>query len=491
MSQLSTNAFLAYLASSLQSSGSETTIYLDRISTLTGEDIATTDFAVFGRGTITLDPLSSTDIEFASFTGVDATDVALTGTIRGLSAKSNTSSTSRMPYHPVGTPVIISFGVHNLEDLKDYIDDLIAGTIGNASASVAGVTKLSVAPVSPTNPIAVGDNDPRLPTTAQGVVLAAFASAPGFIFPYGGRSAPTGYLMCDGTAVSRATYVNLFAVLAPSGTFTVTIASPGVFSKTAHGYVAGDRIHFTTTGALPTGLAVNTDYFVIASGLTADAFQVAATPAGTVIATSGSQSGTHTVYASAFGKGDGSTTFNVPDLRAKMPIGLAATAPTTTLTFSGAQRSSNAITILNTVFPSQGQLVQLTTTGALPTGLSLATDYYIVRVSSTTISFATSQANANTGTVVTLSADGSGINTMTFTNRTHTVLGRIGGEETHGISRNEAPLHTHTASGTATTGGAGGGGSLTQATVTTSSAGNDETHNNMSPFVITNYVIKY
>lgn len=35
----------------------------------------------------------------------------------------------------------------------------------------------------------------------------------GAIFPYAGASAPTGYLMCDGTAVSRSTYAALFAVL--------------------------------------------------------------------------------------------------------------------------------------------------------------------------------------------------------------------------------------------------------------------------------------
>lgn len=140
---LSVNAFRCFLASSLQSAGSETTFYIDRITTLNGETISTSDFSTFGRGTITIDPLSATDIEFASFTGVNASAVTLTGGIRGLSAKSNTSSTSRMPYHAVGTPVIIAFGVHNIEDIKTYIDTLVAGTIGNASSTVAGVTFLT------------------------------------------------------------------------------------------------------------------------------------------------------------------------------------------------------------------------------------------------------------------------------------------------------------------------------------------------------------
>ena len=76
---------------------------------------------------------------------------------------------------------------------------------------------------------------------------------------------------------------------------TVTIASPGVFSATAHGLVAGDTVVLETDGALPTGLTADTvQYFVISTGLTADAFRVSLTLGGTVINTSGSQSGNHT-----------------------------------------------------------------------------------------------------------------------------------------------------------------------------------------------------
>jgi hypothetical protein len=73
---------------------------------------------------------------------------------------------------------------------------------------------------------------------------------------------------------------------------TVTIASPGVFSWTAHGLVAGTPIKFSTTGALPTGLTAGTTYYVV--NPTTDAFSVAATPGGAAIATTGTQSGVHT-----------------------------------------------------------------------------------------------------------------------------------------------------------------------------------------------------
>ena len=76
-------------------------------------------------------------------------------------------------------------------------------------------------------------------------------------------------------------------------TFTVTIASPAVFTATAHGITTNDRVRLYTTGALPTGLSANTTYFVISAGLTADAFELSETEGGAAINTSGSQSGTH------------------------------------------------------------------------------------------------------------------------------------------------------------------------------------------------------
>jgi hypothetical protein len=80
------------------------------------------------------------------------------------------------------------------------------------------------------------------------------------------------------------------------GAFTVTIASPGVATRVAHGLVAGSPVKLATTGALPTGLVAGTVYFVISAGLTADAFELALTPGGAAINTTGSQSGTHTLW---------------------------------------------------------------------------------------------------------------------------------------------------------------------------------------------------
>ena len=78
--------------------------------------------------------------------------------------------------------------------------------------------------------------------------------------------------------------------------FTVTIASPGVFTVQDHGLKTGDLVTFVTSGALPTGLSVDTKYYIISDGLDDDNFRVSATRDGTVINTSGTQSGTHWFY---------------------------------------------------------------------------------------------------------------------------------------------------------------------------------------------------
>jgi hypothetical protein len=58
--------------------------------------------------------------------------------------------------------------------------------------------------------------------------------------------------------------------------------------------------------------------------------------------------------------------------------------------------------------------VRFTTTTTLPTGLSLATDYWIVRVSATTCNVATSFANALAGTYIAYTDAGTGTHTMTM-----------------------------------------------------------------------------
>jgi len=71
------------------------------------------------------------------------------------------------------------------------------------------------------------------------------------------------------------------------------VAATDVFTSTAHGLVANDRLIFTTTTTLPAGLSLNTTYYVISSGLTANDFKVSATEGGTTINVTDTGTGTH------------------------------------------------------------------------------------------------------------------------------------------------------------------------------------------------------
>lgn len=88
-----------------------------------------------------------------------------------------------------------------------------------------------------------------------------------------------------------------------------------------------------------------------------------------------------------------------------------AQATVSSNTFTASSSSGLLLTFANDW--SNYQKVQFTTTGALPTGLSLATDYWLVRVSATTARVATSYANAIAGTVVAYTDAGSGTHTLT------------------------------------------------------------------------------
>jgi hypothetical protein len=81
----------------------------------------------------------------------------------------------------------------------------------------------------------------------------------------------------------------------PTHTVTITVASPGVLTWTAHGQADATPVVLTTTGALPTGLTAGARYFIVNS--TADTFQLSAEPNGAPIVTTGAQSGTHTATA--------------------------------------------------------------------------------------------------------------------------------------------------------------------------------------------------
>ena len=208
-----------------------------------------------------------------------------------------------------------------------------AGTKGTiVTADWANSTQEEICTVIEDAGLTLDKEDNTQLNAAIDIKVAAAAGAPtGVVFPYAGSSAPSGFLLCDGSAVSRTTYADLF-----------------------------------------------------------------------------------TAISTAFGVGDGSTTFNLPDMRGRLPVGKD------NMGGSSANRVQNA------------------------------------------------QAD---------------------------ILGGSAGTETHTLTTDELPSHSHEYtkgnlnSGQYSSGGSQGVNSQTSGTAT-SSTGGGSAHNNMPPYLTLNYIIK-
>lgn len=157
-----------------------------------------------------------------------------------------------------------------------------------------------------------------------------------------------------------------------------------------------------------------------------------------------------------------------------------------------ASRASNVITVtgLSNVADNEfqtGQAVLYSSTSGVITGLTNNTTYYIIRSSNSSFGLATSRANAVEGTAISLSSDGSGVQTFTLTLTARTAAA-TGGEEAHALTVSELPSHTHTyAPGNTNTNftpAANPGIGSTNSTGTTGATGSSTAHNNLQPYIV-------
>jgi microcystin-dependent protein len=125
------------------------------------------------------------------------------------------------------------------------------GALSAASLSVSGAAAFSTSPTAPTPTF--GDNTTKVSTTAfvQSAVGGVNSVISGTIQMWPTASAPSGYLLCDGSAVSRTTYSALFAVIGTTfgaGDTTTTFNLPDYRGRVAMG-VSGSYALASTGGS--------------------------------------------------------------------------------------------------------------------------------------------------------------------------------------------------------------------------------------------------
>lgn len=186
---------------------------------------------------------------------------------------------------------------------------------------------------------------------------------------------------------------------------TVTIAPAGgagtaaVITWAAHGLTAGRMVKFSG-GTLPTGMVAGTTYYVSATSLNVNDFRIEDLNGNAILITGSSSP---TVVGFAFY----GTVPNFQTLSTDAVEAIASSTVTITIATPG------VVTWTGHGF-STGQVVSFTTTGALPTGLTAGTKYYVSKtgLGTDTFQLATSYANATAGTPV--------VNTSGTQSGTHT-----------------------------------------------------------------------
>jgi hypothetical protein len=150
-----------------------------------------------------------------------------------------------------------------------------------------------VQPAATFTTLTYADNAGDVNLVSAGVhgLTNAVAQGANLYVTWTGGTATTGfYEVLDADTDTEEVTIDLPYV---ASTVTISIEAPGVVTWTGHGLSVNDTIRFTTTGALPTGLAINTTYYV-KTVLSANTFTVSTSAGGAAITTSGTQSGTQT-----------------------------------------------------------------------------------------------------------------------------------------------------------------------------------------------------
>jgi len=216
-----------------------------------------------------------------------------------------------------------------------------------------------------------------------------------------------------------------------------------------------------------------------------------------------------TAIGTTYGTGDGSTTFNLPDLRGRTIAGVDDMGGSAASRLTGDNGATTATADSNGSFTSTTNILVDGNDGTIVlgmkvTGTGISGEVTVVKINSQTDIILSSAVTITDNTELTFAFDGG-------------ILGSAGGGQTHTLTSDESGLpahdhgitdsgHTHTTNINASGSGSnksnmttftGGGGEVTTDSSTTGISINDATaadassaHNNVQPTLVLNYIIK-
>lgn len=139
---------------------------------------------------------------------------------------------------------------------------------------------------------------------SDGTFVSVDSMPIGAVVAWSGATIPTGYLLADGQQILRNTYTDLLTVLTFSQSINCSNGSPTI------------TVPLATSDRVPIGAAIE------ASGCFAAGTTVASKASGSLTFNNNALA-TNTVTAKIFpwGNGDGTSTFNLPNLQGRTPVG--------------------------------------------------------------------------------------------------------------------------------------------------------------------------
>lgn len=211
------------------SSVGDVVLNLKSFQDILGNNLTMADFGSTGYGT--LEPGNRTQEEQISFSGItqnaDGT-AQLTGVKHVLFITPFTESSGMTIIHPGSVTFVISNTSGFYNSIYTYINTAVASGGVPATSTVQGITKLSIDPASIGTPIAVGDNDSRVPVAADTRYLYSIVNT---AIPYATASGtPTAYSVSLASSISSlasGTFLNFQVPTSNATGVTLNINSLG------------------------------------------------------------------------------------------------------------------------------------------------------------------------------------------------------------------------------------------------------------------------